>query len=72
MTYTQFTNNDQTLVVLIGEFGVPIVGWQRTGRPITPLNLPGWPDILDAKPNYIYRYKDGVGSVEKYEEINND
>jgi hypothetical protein len=72
MTYTQFTNNDQTLVFLIDGFRVPIVGWQPTWRPITSLNLSGWLDVLDTKTNYIYRYEDCVGSVEKYEEINND
>lgn len=74
MTYNEFANNDQTLVALIDGYRVPIVGWHSCGRPITPLNLTHdvWPDVLDTKTNYVYRYKDGVRSVGTYEEIIND
>jgi hypothetical protein len=68
MSYTAFANPYQTLVVLFEGVHIPIVGWSSSGYPITPLNLSGWPDVLDTKTNCIYRYKDGVGSIEKYEE----
>jgi hypothetical protein len=72
MTYNGFTNSDQTLVALVEGARVHIVGWLPTGRPVTPLNLSEWPDVLDTKTNLIYRYKDGVRSIEKYEESIND